>query len=86
MMDPAFFVGKGELLAWLNDLLDLNYTKVEQCANGAAYCQIIDAVFPVRSPGRFHAITHRAALRRTFSCSGICRPRGPILLELGGPT
>lgn len=48
MMDPAFFVGKGELLSWLNDILDINYTKVEQCANGAAYCQVMDAIFPVR--------------------------------------
>jgi hypothetical protein len=47
MMDPAFFVGKNELLTWLNDLLDLNYSKVEQCASGAAYCQIMDAIYPV---------------------------------------
>ena len=47
MMDPAFFVGKNELLTWLNELLQLNYTKVEQCANGAAYCQIMDALYPV---------------------------------------
>ena len=43
----AFFVGKNELLNWLNELLQLSYTKVEQCANGAAYCQIMDAVYPV---------------------------------------
>lgn len=30
MMDPAYFVGKVELLTWLNDLLKINYTKVEQ--------------------------------------------------------
>jgi hypothetical protein len=48
MMDAAFFVGKNELLSWLNELLQLNYTKVEQCANGAAYCQIMDAIYPVR--------------------------------------
>jgi hypothetical protein len=47
MMDPAFFVGKNELLTWLNDLLEMNYSKVEQCANGAAYCQIMDAIYPV---------------------------------------
>ena len=49
MMDAAFFVGKNELLTWLNELLQINYTKVEQCANGAAYCQIMDAIFPVCS-------------------------------------
>ncbi|KAH8108536.1 EB1 domain-containing protein [Phellopilus nigrolimitatus] len=34
-----------ELLAWLNDLLQLNYTKVEQCGTGGAYCQIIDSIY-----------------------------------------
>lgn len=34
-----------ELLAWLNDLLQLGYTKVEQCGSGAAYCQILDSIF-----------------------------------------
>jgi hypothetical protein len=26
---------KSELLAWLNSLLQLDYTRVEQCSNGA---------------------------------------------------
>lgn len=34
-----------ELIAWMNDLLQINYTKVEQCGTGAAHCQIIDSVF-----------------------------------------
>ncbi|KAI1934932.1 microtubule integrity protein mal3 [Ophidiomyces ophidiicola] len=34
-----------ELLAWLNNLLQLNITKVEQCGTGAAYCQIYDSIF-----------------------------------------
>lgn len=34
-----------ELLQWLNDLLQINYTKVEQCGTGAAYCQIIDSIY-----------------------------------------
>ncbi|EKM49892.1 uncharacterized protein PHACADRAFT_265646 [Phanerochaete carnosa HHB-10118-sp] len=34
-----------ELIAWLNDLLQVNYTKVEQCGTGGAYCQIIDSIF-----------------------------------------
>ncbi|CAG8592454.1 8748_t:CDS:2 [Diversispora eburnea] len=34
-----------ELLAWLNDLLQISYTKVEQCGTGAAHCQIIDSIF-----------------------------------------
>jgi len=34
-----------ELLAWLNGLLQLNMTKVEQCGTGAALCQIYDSIF-----------------------------------------
>jgi len=34
-----------ELLAWLNELLQLSYTKVEQCGTGAAYCQIMDSIY-----------------------------------------
>lgn len=34
-----------ELLAWVNGLLQLNITKVEQCGTGAALCQIYDSIF-----------------------------------------
>jgi len=34
-----------ELIQWINDLLQINYTKIEQCGTGAAYCQIIDSVY-----------------------------------------
>jgi len=34
-----------ELLAWLNNLLQLNVTKVEQCGTGAALCQIYDSIY-----------------------------------------
>ncbi|KAF2834500.1 hypothetical protein M501DRAFT_589840 [Patellaria atrata CBS 101060] len=34
-----------ELLAWLNSLLQLNITKVEQCGTGAALCQVFDSIF-----------------------------------------
>ncbi|KAJ5078558.1 microtubule-associated protein rp/eb family member [Anaeramoeba ignava] len=46
MMDGAFFIGRKELLSWLNNLLKLDYTKIEECKTGAAYCQIVDACFP----------------------------------------
>mmetsp|Transcript_168397 Transcript_168397/g.541017 ORF Transcript_168397/g.541017 Transcript_168397/m.541017 type:complete len:285 (+) Transcript_168397:107-961(+) len=45
-MDGGFFVSRSELLAWANNLLKLNLSKVEQCANGAVYCQVIDACHP----------------------------------------
>ncbi|EPS42784.1 hypothetical protein H072_3226 [Dactylellina haptotyla CBS 200.50] len=34
-----------ELLNWLNALLQLNMTKVEQCGTGAAFCQILDSIY-----------------------------------------
>lgn len=45
-MDGAFFVSRTELLSWANGAFDLSLAKVEQCANGAVYCQIIDACHP----------------------------------------
>ena len=66
MMEGAFFVSKGVILEWMNELLDvsdyqtisslrcclthlvfqLNLSKIEQCATGAVYCQIMDAIYP----------------------------------------
>ncbi|KAJ7824150.1 hypothetical protein B0H13DRAFT_1494733, partial [Mycena leptocephala] len=34
-----------ELLQWLNELLRLNYTKVEQCGAGGAYLQVLDSIY-----------------------------------------
>ncbi|KAF8526978.1 EB1 domain-containing protein [Hysterangium stoloniferum] len=34
-----------ELLAWLNELLQVSYTKIEQCGAGGAYCQILDSIY-----------------------------------------
>ncbi|KAL1861774.1 hypothetical protein VTK73DRAFT_6916 [Phialemonium thermophilum] len=34
-----------ELIQWLNSLLQLNMTKVEQCGTGAALCQVYDSIF-----------------------------------------
>jgi RP/EB family microtubule-associated protein len=34
-----------DLLAWLNELLQISYTKVEQCGSGGAYCQVLDSIY-----------------------------------------
>jgi hypothetical protein len=47
LQHKTLFMPKGELLSWLNLLLKTDYTRVEQCSNGAAYCQVLDALFPV---------------------------------------
>ncbi|ORX85282.1 EB1 domain protein [Basidiobolus meristosporus CBS 931.73] len=36
---------RAQLLAWVNDLLQLSYTKIEQLGTGAAYCQILDSIY-----------------------------------------
>ncbi|KAL3896258.1 MAG: hypothetical protein SGCHY_004185, partial [Lobulomycetales sp.] len=34
-----------ELLTWLNALLALEYTSVQQCGSGAAFCQVLDSLY-----------------------------------------
>jgi RP/EB family microtubule-associated protein len=45
-MDAAYFVGKKEILSWVNDLLSLSIPKIEDTASGAVACQIVDACYP----------------------------------------
>lgn len=56
MMGGAFFVSRTELLDWIKSLLkvitfsiltspQLSLNKVENCASGAVYCQIMDSIF-----------------------------------------
>ncbi|KAI3922409.1 hypothetical protein MKX01_006098 [Papaver californicum] len=46
MMDSAYFVGRTEILAWINSTLHLNISKVEEAASGAIHCQLMDSVHP----------------------------------------
>lgn len=46
IMDGAFFVGKNDILKWVNATLKLNLSKIEQACTGAIYCQIIDSIYP----------------------------------------
>lgn len=50
MMDSAYFVGRSEILAWINSTLHLNLSKVEEAASGAVQCQLMDSVHPGMVP------------------------------------
>jgi RP/EB family microtubule-associated protein len=39
-MDAAYFVGKKEILTWINDLLSLNIARIEDTASGAVAAQV----------------------------------------------
>ncbi|KAL0357498.1 UNVERIFIED_CONTAM: Microtubule-associated protein RP/EB family member 1B [Sesamum calycinum] len=45
-MDSAYFVGRNEILSWINARLQLNFTRVEEAASGAAQCQMMDMTYP----------------------------------------
>ncbi|XP_058628141.1 microtubule-associated protein RP/EB family member 3b isoform X2 [Onychostoma macrolepis] len=39
-------LSRHDMLAWVNDSLQLTYTKIEQLCSGAAYCHFMDMLFP----------------------------------------
>uniref|UniRef100_A0A7S4PQA0 Calponin-homology (CH) domain-containing protein n=2 Tax=Guillardia theta TaxID=55529 RepID=A0A7S4PQA0_GUITH len=76
-------LGRWELLGWLNDFLSLDYSKVEDCADGIAYCQIFDAIYPGKVP--LHKLNFQAKtqdeklknlriLEKATRESGVLRP------------
>ncbi|CAG2209704.1 MAPRE [Mytilus edulis] len=39
-------LSRHDILAWLNDSIQTNYSKIEELCTGAAYCQFMDILFP----------------------------------------
>jgi RP/EB family microtubule-associated protein len=50
LMEGAFFVGRKEILDWINNVLSLNLQKIEDTANGAVACQLLDIMYPGKVP------------------------------------
>ncbi|KAL9275845.1 Microtubule-associated protein RP/EB family member 1C-like protein [Drosera capensis] len=44
MMDSAYFVGRTEILAWINSTLQLSLSKIQEACSGAVQCQLMDMV------------------------------------------
>mmetsp|Transcript_16007 Transcript_16007/g.25979 ORF Transcript_16007/g.25979 Transcript_16007/m.25979 type:complete len:341 (-) Transcript_16007:686-1708(-) len=82
MMDSAYFVGRQQLLAFFNDLLDLQLTKIEQTASGAIACQLTEYIFPGSVPmsrvnweakSDYEFISNYKLLQAAFSKNGVQR-------------
>jgi microtubule-associated protein, RP/EB family len=39
-------LGRLELLAWINEVTECDYPKVELCSDSIGYCQVLDAIHP----------------------------------------
>uniref|UniRef100_A0A7N0T5A6 J domain-containing protein n=1 Tax=Kalanchoe fedtschenkoi TaxID=63787 RepID=A0A7N0T5A6_KALFE len=50
MMDSAYFVGRSEILQWINSTLQLSLSKVEEACSGAVHCQLMDSAHPGMVP------------------------------------
>ena len=50
IMEGAFFVGRKEILDWINSTLELNLQKIEDTASGAVACQLLDIMYPNQIP------------------------------------
>ncbi|KAM3577791.1 hypothetical protein VYU27_000334 [Nannochloropsis oceanica] len=50
MMDAGYFVGRKEIVDWVNETLQLSLSKVEQTASGAVACQLLDRIYPGKVP------------------------------------
>ncbi|XP_068145764.1 microtubule-associated protein RP/EB family member 1 isoform X3 [Drosophila tropicalis] len=43
-------LSRHDMLAWVNDCLQSNFSKIEELCTGAAYCQFMDMLFPNSVP------------------------------------
>ncbi|KAF7968142.1 hypothetical protein HWV62_29953 [Athelia sp. TMB] len=79
-------VSRADLLAWLNELLQINYTKIEQCGSGGAYCQILDSIYgdvpmtrvKMNAKHEYEYIANFKVLQNAFKVKKIDKP---ILVE-----
>ncbi|XP_061375431.1 microtubule-associated protein RP/EB family member 1A-like isoform X2 [Gastrolobium bilobum] len=46
IMDSGYFVGRNEILTWINNRLHLNLSRIEEAASGAVQCQVMDMTYP----------------------------------------
>ncbi|KAI6030771.1 calponin homology domain-containing protein [Pisolithus orientalis] len=85
-------ISRSDLLAWLNELLQLNYTKIEQCGTGGAYCQILDSIYgdvpmtkvKMNAKGEYEFVANFKVMQNVFKARKInkaSRSLQPIPIE-----
>ncbi|KAF9998670.1 hypothetical protein BGZ79_007650 [Entomortierella chlamydospora] len=73
---------RAELVAWVNDLLELSYTKIEQMGSGAAYVQIMDSIYgdipmsrvKFTTKHEYEYLANFKILQNCFLAHGVDRP------------
>ena len=92
MMDKAYFVGKRDILSWINTTLQCNVEKVEDAHAGWVYCQVMDACFPGVVPlhrvnfnarTEYEKLQNLKILQDTFAKCDIKRGMDPAKLVKG---
>jgi microtubule-associated protein, RP/EB family len=82
MMSEAYFASRTTILQWLNSLLGLEYTKIEETASGIAACQIFDALYPgmvklekanFAAKRDYEYVTNYKVLQAAFTRAGITK-------------
>lgn len=48
IMDEGYFVSRTDIIRWVNHILQLDITHIEQLGTGAIYCQLLDSLYPGR--------------------------------------
>lgn len=73
---------RSDLLIWINSVTQGGYTKVEQCGNGAAYCQILDALYgdiamskvKLNANQEYQFVSNFKVLQKAFKDHGVDKP------------
>ena len=49
-VEGAYFVGRKEVMDWINTTTDMSLSKIEDTASGAVACQLLDIMYPGQVP------------------------------------